>query len=179
MFNLDMLIKLKDGREVKIGKVQSEGIISRVIINGKKVSRHQINSYILTAFYNSKKVASFNVTRPVTAQGIRYSKHVGEMGYFVARGFRSSGLSYYMVYYMAKSVLKRGIKIILINTIPSNKASITLFSRSGGKKVGLMEKVLKINKKYVDSLWMESTTENVIKNSRKMWEKKGVKEVKF
>ncbi len=178
MFNLDMFIKLKDGREVKIGKVQSEGVISRVVINGKKVSRHRINNYILTAFYNSKKVASFNVTRPTTVHGIYYSKHVGEMGYFVAKGFRGSGLSYYMVYCMAKSVLKMGIKIILINTIPSNKASITLFSRSGGKKAGLMEKVLKINKKYVDSLWMESTTGNVIKNSRKMWEKKGVKELK-
>ena len=60
MFNLDMFIKLKDGREVKIEKVQSEGVISRVIINGKKISRHRINNYILTAFYNSKKVAIFN-----------------------------------------------------------------------------------------------------------------------
>ena len=85
MSNLDMLIKLKDGREVKMGKVQSEGVISRVIINDKKVGRHRINNYILTAFYNSKKVASFNVTRPATVQGIYYSKHVGEMGYFVAK----------------------------------------------------------------------------------------------
>ncbi len=82
-----------------------------------------------------------------------------------------------MVYDIAKSVLNRGIKIILMNTIPLNKASITLFSKSGGKKVGLMGKVLKINKEYVDSLWMESTTENIIKNSHKMWEKKGVKEL--
>ena len=116
-----MFIKLKDGREVNIGKVQSEGVISRVIINGKKISRHGINNYILTAFCNSKEIASFNVTRPVTVQGIRYSKHVGEMGYFVARGFRGSGLSYYMVYYMAKSLLKRGIQLILINTIPSKE----------------------------------------------------------
>ena len=177
MFNFDMLIKLKDGREVKIEKVQSERVISRVIINGKKVSRRRINNYILTAFYNSKKVASFNVTRPTTVHGIYYSKHVGEIGYFVAKGFRGSGLSYYMVYDIAKSVLNRGIKIILMNTIPLNKASITLFSKSGGKKVGLMGKVLKINKEYVDSLWMGSTTENIIKNSHKMWEKKGVKEL--
>ena len=83
-----------------------------------------------------------------------------------------------MVYCIAQSVLKKGIKILLINTIPSNKASIGLFSRSSGKKVGLMKNVLKINQKYVDSLWMESTTENVIKNSHKMWEKKGIKILK-
>ena len=47
MFNLDMFIKLKDGREVKIGKVQSEGVISRVVINGKKPTSILINIILI------------------------------------------------------------------------------------------------------------------------------------
>ncbi len=172
-----MLIQLKDGRVVSISRVESEKPLYK-LVTGKETTRYSLNNYILSAYYDSKNIANYNIRRPTTVHGNYYSRHVGEIGYFVSKKFRGSGLSYFMMFQTAQTALNKGIKITLISTTPDNKASIALFENCGGKRAGLIKNVLKIKGKYIDSIWMESTTENLIKKSRSMWHKKGVKIVK-
>lgn len=174
-----MIIKLRDGRLVNVGKVESEGMIFKVEIRGKKATKYRMNNYILTARYKSKEAGSFNVNRPTTVYDYHYGKHVGEVGYYIAKEFRGSGLSYFLMYHAARFVLNRGITIVLAATTLDNKASIKLFENCGGVRVGHFNKPMKIKGKFKDVIWMETPTKNLIRQSRKKWVERGIKIVKI
>ncbi len=172
-----MLIKLKDGRTLDISTPKLAAY--KLAINSKNGSKsYVVSSYQLKVYDERKLVGNINVRRPMTMHRFYYSKHVGETGYYIAKEFRGTGLSYFLLYSIGTFVAKKGVELILASIEPKNLASVRVFKNCGGKEVGVFKRVIKTRKGYEDRMWFSVPTERLVKNSMRIWQKKGVKIVK-
>ena len=169
-----MLIGLKDGRIVEIGEAKKEVRI-RVSITGTSTRRYSFDSFLIHSWSGSKNTGSIELRRPVVIYGYPSGRHVGEVGYFVTKRFRGTGLSYILLHEMSRFALSKGIKLLLMSTASDNEAAINLFKNCGGRISADFKSVMNKGKSVI---WMSAVTIDVIKKSRSMWEKKGVKIVK-
>ena len=169
-----MLIGLKDGRIIEIGEAKKEVRI-RVSITGTSTRRYSFDSFLLHSWSGSKNTGSIDLRRPVVIYGYPSGRHVGEVGYFVAKRFRGTGLSYILLHEISKFAVSKGMKLLLMSTTSDNGAAIGLFRNCGG---GVSADFKGVMNKGKSVIWMSAVTRDVIKKSRNMWEKKGVKIVK-
>lgn len=166
-----MFIQLKDGRMIEAGKVKKEKRID-VSVGAKK---YYFDSFLIQLSHSSKYAGSADLRRPAVIYGYPVGRHVGEVGYFVSKSFRGSGLSYLMLHEIAKFALSHGMKLILMSTTTDNKSAVMIFKNCGGKISADFEGVMKEGKSVI---WMSAAAEDIIKKSRLMWIKKGVQIVR-
>ncbi len=189
-----MLIELKDGKKIRIGKLITIKYKQTKIKFGQKGLNQEYNcikylhhnrevsfiyEYRIYAFYNHETCGFVKVCNTPALNNDFQSKHIGEIGYIFSKRFQGSGLPYFMVYYLAKVMHKRGIKILLASISSSNKKSIKFTENCGGTLVGIFKNTVKLRKGYEDNIWIEATTTDFINNSRNRWKQKGIKVIRI
>ena len=132
-----------------------------------------------TATYHKKFAGNADLRK----QPLVFSKHVEELGYMTQKDFRDMGIGYFLVYLTAKVAKKRGITIITASMVSGpgsstiDKVSEHLFKRCGGIKIGEFKKIIfnPLTHKYSNLVYMQADTTKVIKESGKLWRRKGIK----
>ena len=191
-----MLIRLKEGKVIKVEKIGldhasiivkfgnkmrfeapyvGKGLIGKPYTLKKEKrlikanrARHT-SSYV--AIYNSDAIGLAGVD----LVGGELSRHVAYCGYMVAKEFRGTGLSYFLVH-MAAAHAAKSVKTVLAAIIPQNKASVAFFKRCGGTKVGEFKKTIYSRRRgrYYNNTHMQVTLSKLINGSKRMWKSKGV-----
>ncbi len=196
-----MQIQLKDGRKIKVD--ESRVAYARKFIDFEKKMKNEApydtwgwRSRLSTlkeeinfikrnkADRKSARVAIFNNNiigvGGITASHSKFSKHVGYAGYVIAKEFRGTGLTYFLINDSAKYVAKKGVKTVIATIVPQNKASIKLFEKCGAKRIGESKKTLFIPLKnvYYNEIYMQVDSQKLITKSANKYKQKGVKILK-
>jgi len=92
------------------------------------------------------------------------SKHVGNLGIIVKKGFRNIGLGYHLVDFAIRETKRKMNKEkIILSCFDTNKRALHLYEKMGFQKIGVREKQFLMDSEYHNEIMMEIWIDDYLK----------------
>lgn len=102
---------------------------------------------------NNGQVVGWVALSPVSGRDVY--KGVAEVSIYIAKGYLGKGIGTELMQKVIVSSEAHGIWTLYASLFPENEASVRLHEKCGFKKVGIREKIARLDKVWRDTLIME------------------------
>jgi len=145
-----------------VSKIYLEGIQTEMatfetqVPSWEKWDEKYIHTCRLIAEIN-EEVTGFIVLSKISKRNVYNG--VAEVSIYISEMFQKQKIGQTLLNSLITESEKKGFWTLQANIFPQNKASINLFLKCGFRKVGLREKIGKLNQKWYDNYLLERRSE--------------------